>query len=90
MQITCDNNQLSFAPQADSRIIDLRVWMLRNGITFPMLGKLLGGITGSAVQQLLARDCISLSRHKEFLALGVPGHLLPPARDIPRGRRPKA
>lgn len=88
MQITSETNQLSDVPQENLRIVDLRVWMIRNKVTFPVLGKFLGGITGSAAEQLLKADRISVSRHKEFLDFGVPAHLLPPAQDVPRGRRP--
>jgi len=92
MQTASSANQLSGTPQdgsRDSRVTDLRVWMLRNGLTFASMGKALGGITGNAVQQLLKQDRISVVRHKEFIDFGVPAHLLPPAQDVPRGRPPK-
>lgn len=89
METTLTSNQLSEIPQVDPRLVDLRVWMIRNRITFPIMGRALGGITGNAVQQLLKADRISVSRHKELLNFGVPAHLLPPAKDVARGRPPK-
>jgi hypothetical protein len=86
MESAFDNNQLSPKPQADSRLVDLRVWMLRNGVTFPKIGKALGGITGAAVQQMLKSKRISFARHKDLTDFGVPSHLLPPADDVRRGR----
>lgn len=86
MQTTSETNQLYTAPQADPRMLDLRVWMLRNGVTYPQMGQALGGITGNAVQQLLKGERISTARHQDFLRLGVPAHLLPAPRDIRRGR----
>lgn len=89
MQTTSETNQLSCSPQADSRWIDLRVWMVRNGLTYVKIGKALGGVTGNGVQQLLQAERISLARHKELIDFGVPAHLLPPAKDVPVGRPPK-
>jgi hypothetical protein len=37
---------------------------------------------------MLQGDRISVMRQRELLAFGVPGHLLPPAQDVRRGRRP--
>lgn len=88
METTFDSNQLSHGQQADPRLLDLRVWMIRNGLTFPKIGKALGGITGSAVHQMLKAHRISFERHRELMDFGVPGHLLPPAQDVRRGRRP--
>lgn len=89
MQITSDANQLSAIPQAGSRYVNLRVWMVLNDRTFPQFGRALGGITANAVRLLCKQERISHSRHKELLACGIPAHLLPPAQDVPRGRPPR-
>lgn len=89
MKITSHDNQLATASQGDTRLMDLRVWMVRNGVTYVMLGAALGGITGTAVQQLLKGDRMPVARHSALLDWGVPEHLLPPAQDVPRGRNPR-
>ncbi|MDL2321314.1 hypothetical protein LJC47_03070 [Desulfosarcina sp. OttesenSCG-928-B08] len=89
MKIASIANKLSEMPQAGSRVVDFRVWMIRNNLTFVEIGKHLGGITGNAVHYLIKADRIPVARHEELVALGVPVHLLPPAQDVRRGRRPK-
>lgn len=89
MQTSHRSNQLSNVPQADPRMVDLRVWMFRSGVTFEQIGKALGGISGWAVHKSLKADRISHARHKEFTDFGIPAHLLPPAQDVPKGRTPK-
>ena len=90
MEIASETNQLLSAPQADSRVVELRVWMIRNGETYPKIGKALPKpITGSAVEQLLKAERISVDRHGEFKKYGIPESLLPPAQDVPKGRPPK-
>lgn len=86
MLTTSNANQLSATPQETSRVIDLRVWMIRNGVTFVSIGKALGGITGNAVHQLLKGERVSSDRHADLRKFGIPEHLLPPALDVPRGR----
>jgi hypothetical protein len=88
MQITPKTNRLSRVPQDDERMLDLRVWMIRNGITYASLGKSLG-ITGNGVQKLLQGERIPSVRHRELRNLGLPPHLLPPAQDVKCGPRPK-
>ena len=90
MQLASDTNQLLPVPQAASRYTDLRVWMLRNNVSCAGLGRSMGGITGNAVQQLLKGERISSARHAEFIALGLPKELLPPAVDVPRGPKFKS
>ena len=87
MKITSNANQLSTEPQESTRLIDLRVWKVRNRITFREIGMALGGISGNAVQQMLAASRISTSRWEELKNFGVPEELLPPAVDVSRGRR---
>ena len=87
--MTSDCNELSSNSQVDPRMLDLRVWMIRNRTTFPKIGKALGGITGNGVQQLLKGKRISTNRHKELLDYGIPAHLLPPAEDVSKGRPSK-
>ena len=79
-------NQLWEPPQADERFVELRVWMVRNGESFPQIGKALGGLTGVRARSLLMADRISVDRHKKLVAYGIPTHLLPLAVDVPRGR----
>jgi hypothetical protein len=87
MQINQNFNQLSDTVQhADPRILDLRVWMIRAGMTFQKLGRALGGITPGGVHHLLKAERIPVARHKQLLDLGVPAHLLPRAQDVPKGR----
>ncbi|MDR2488212.1 MAG: XRE family transcriptional regulator [Desulfovibrio sp.] len=86
MKTNSESNQLSHAAQADPRMLDLRVWLIRRGLTYVALGKAMGGITGNAVQCLLQQDRIPIARHTQFVELGVPSHLLPPAMDVRRGR----
>jgi hypothetical protein len=88
MQIAHESNQLLPVAQADPRVLDLRVWMVRNQVTFTQIGKALGGITGNAVLRMLKAERIPVTRQRELLAFGVPSHLLPPAQDVRRGRRP--
>lgn len=79
-------NQLCTPPQAQERFVELRVWMVRNGESFPQIGKALGGLTGVRARTLLMSDRISVDRHKKLIAYGIPAHLLPSGIDVPRGR----
>ena len=86
MQTTSHDNQLLMPSQVDSRILDLRVWMVRKGVNFSTIAQALGGITRNAVRQMLTAERISTVRHQELTAFGIPGHLLPPAQDVRLGR----
>lgn len=86
MNNTFNANQLCKSPQADERFVELRVWMVRKGESFPQIGKALGGLTGVRVRTLLMSDRISVDRHEKLVAYGIPTHLLPPGVDVPRGR----
>lgn len=82
------SNQFVYTPQADSRITDLRVWMVRHVITFRALGKVMGGITGNGAHKALRGERMPVAQHNALLEFGVPTHLLPVGQDLPRGRRP--
>ena len=90
MQFIHDTNQLCDDEQGSSRIIEFRVWMIRHKVTYSQLAKDIGSITGPAVIKMLKSDRISSQRHQQFISLGIPEHLLPPAIDVPRGRRRKS
>lgn len=89
MSIALNSNKTSGPSQVELRIMDLRIWMIQNNITFVQMGKDLGGVTSSCVWQLLKRERISTARHRDFLNIGVPERLLPPPRDVSRGPKPK-
>lgn len=86
MEIANEANQFLTGAQQDPRRVDLRVWMIRNGKTFPMIGEALGGITGEAVQKMLKGHRISTNRYRDLAEYGIPEELLPPAKDVRRGR----
>ena len=63
-------------------------WMRANGHTYESLGKRLG-VTGTGVSRMFTRSSIPTRRYKQLRDEGVPPHLLPPAKDIPPGPKPK-
>lgn len=63
-------------------------WMRANGHTYESLGKRLG-VTGTGVSRMFTRSSIPTRRYKQLRDEGVPPHLLPPAKDIPTGPKPK-
>ncbi|MDL2306613.1 hypothetical protein LJC48_01100 [Desulfovibrio sp. OttesenSCG-928-C06] len=85
MNISCDVNQLSDKPQDASRLTDLRVWMIRNNMSYGDIARSFG-VSRSAVQAMVSRPRISSQRHQQLRELGIPEHLLPPVVDVPRGR----
>jgi transcriptional regulator with XRE-family HTH domain len=89
MQFTPNANRLLLAPQEDSRLIDLRIWMLRHGVTYSYLGNAMG-ITGNGVMKLLRGERMPVARHRELLELGLPFHLLPMPLDVPAGPKSRA
>jgi hypothetical protein len=66
----------------------LRIWMLRNGITFTQLGHHLG-ITSNAVSKLCLQDTMPTRRHRALVSYGVPPDLLPLPVDLKTGPKSK-
>ena len=97
MKIDHQSNQLAAMPQAametpeqaSERVLALRIWQLRGNPSFRELGRRpVPPISGSGVQRFLKARHISFERHADFVGLGVPVELLPPARLVLPGRRP--
>ena len=86
METANEANQFLTEAQLDSRRVDVRVWMIRHGQTFTGIGAALGGITGPGVQKMLQAERISTDRYTALKDYGVPEELLPPAKDVRRGR----
>lgn len=63
-------------------------WLRANGFTYDSLGQLLG-VTGTGVSLMFSRSTIPSHRHQQLRDVGVPPDLLPPAKDIPTGPKPK-
>lgn len=63
-------------------------WMRANGLTYDSIGQRLG-VTGTGVSLMFTRASIPTRRHQQLQNIGVPPELLPPARDIPTGPKPK-
>ena len=72
----------------DVRYQNLRAWMDKYDITFRAIGEHLG-LTEGAVRSYLKRTCMPVRYHEKLLPLGFPVDLLPEARDVPRGPKPK-
>ena len=89
MQSSLNSNQIPNRTQDADRIVDLRVWLIRNRVTYRMIGAALGGITGHAVQKMVAKDHVPCARHAQLLAYGIPEDLLPPALDVRSGPKTK-
>lgn len=71
-----------------TRAEKLEIYMKRTGITFSDIAKPIGVAPASA-RRMLLNDSIPTWRHTQLLKAGVPEQLLPPARDIAPGRKPK-
>lgn len=69
------------------RLLQLRIWQVSGGPTYGEIGqRFIPPISGSAAQKQIKSRRIRFARHAEFVAAGVPEHLLPPAQEIPVGR----
>lgn len=66
----------------------LRAWMREHGITFKALGEQLGLRYSGARRVCLGETCPS-RHHTKMLNLGFPAELLPEAKDLPVGPKPK-
>lgn len=85
MTFSPDHNQTHWDRQAE-----LRVWMIRNKVTFVQLGVVMGNVTASAVQKSVRRPHMPVRNHKALVEFGVPAELLPPPLNVPSGPKPKA
>lgn len=63
-------------------------WMRANGLTYERIGERLG-VTGTGVSRMFTKPSIPTRRYRQLLDVGVPRHLLPPAKDIPTGPKPR-
>lgn len=67
----------------------LKLYLYDKGISAPMLAKKIG-ITSQGVLRLLYRsNSMHPDRYQAFLELGIPKKYLPPAKIIPKGRKPR-
>lgn len=71
-----------------SRTEKLEIYMTRKKLTFTDIGKTISSTRATAHNLLHART-IPTHRHKALVNAGIPEQLLPPARDIAPGRKPK-
>lgn len=71
-----------------TRAEKLEVYMKRKNITFSNIAKSIGVAPASA-RRMLLNESIPTWRHNQLLAAGIPDVLLPPARDVAPGRKPK-
>lgn len=96
MQFTLDSNRTPTDAQATERVRELRVWMLRNGVTFPAMGQHMRGVTGrpvtgSAVQKAIKNSRMPVDNHKALVDAypGLPTDLLPLPENRKSGPPPK-
>ncbi|MEZ6855010.1 hypothetical protein [Halodesulfovibrio aestuarii] len=71
-----------------TRAEKLEIYMKRTGLTFADIAKPLNVAPASA-RRMLLNDSIPTWRHTQLIKAGIPEMLLPPARDIAPGRKPK-
>ena len=63
-------------------------WMRAYGLSYFCIGQSLG-ITGTGVSLMFTRATIPTRRYNQLRTVGVPPQLLPPAKDIPTGPKPR-
>lgn len=63
-------------------------WMRANGLTYASIASRIG-VTAHGLSLMFTRKSIPTRRYKQLTEVGVPLDILPPARDIPTGPRPK-
>ena len=73
---------------AQERKEKIFAWMRANGHTYESIGQSLG-ITGTGVSLMFTRATIPTRRYNQLRTVGVPPQLLPPAKDIPTGPKPR-
>ena len=66
------------------RQAELRVWLIRNGMTYAEIGRRMG-ITSSGVLRLVQGERMPTKRHSEMVGMGIPADLLPQPLDVPFG-----
>lgn len=63
-------------------------WMVANKLTYKRISEIMG-VSSTLVSIMFKRPSIPTRRHKQLRDVGVPLEILPPAKDIPSGPRPK-
>lgn len=85
--------QVSSIPKAIddlTRSEKLTIYLRRMETSFAAISKTLGISRGGAIRLLKKSKTIPSWRHRQFRELGIPEELLPVAKDIAPGRKPKA
>ncbi|MEZ6854346.1 helix-turn-helix domain-containing protein [Halodesulfovibrio aestuarii] len=72
-----------------TRTEKLEVYMKRKKLTFSDIGKAIG-VSRAAAHKLLFGKSVPTYRHAQLVAAGIPEVLIPSARDIAPGPKPKA
>jgi len=72
-----------------TRAEKLEIYMRRRKITFSHIAKSIG-VTTTSARRMLLNVSIPTWRFNQLLAAGIPEELLPPARDVAPGRKPKS
>ncbi len=83
MELTHDTTETALSRQES-----LRVWMMRNGISYASIGRKIF-VSGPNVGRLLMGETIPPHRHQQFLELGFPSELLPAPLYRKPGPKPK-
>lgn len=76
------------AHQTPTRQERLKLWLWSNNVPQAEIARRLG-VAKSSVGYWIRRDFLSAQRVEQLRELGIPEDLLPCARDIPSGPRPK-
>lgn len=82
MNTTCNLTELTLKEK-------FSVWISRNRGTYSELARAMG-MTKWGVAKLFTRETIPTVRYNQLVELGIPPEFLPPAKDIPRGRKPRS
>lgn len=92
MQSVHDSNLTPTDAQEADRICELRVWMVRNEVSFVDMGKNMGGVTGNAALKALKKARMPVDNHKLLRDAypHLPLALLPQPLDVPPGPKPRA
>lgn len=63
-------------------------WMMANDLTYKKISALIG-VSPTFASVMFTRPSIPTRRHRQLVEVGVPPEIIPPAKDIPPGPRPK-
>lgn len=72
-----------------TRAEKLEVYLKRRKLTFVHIAKSIS-VTPTSARRMLSNNFIPTWRFNQLLAAGIPEELLPPARDVAPGRKPKS